>query len=343
MNRARVDTERDLIRGALIRLAAVGVLVEQVAMDTGAGDTGAGARVRMTTPTGRTQVYEVRVKQRVSPAVAAQAPGAGRTLLVSPHVPESVAELLRQRDVHFVDSAGNIYLRLEGLLVDVRGRKGPPSARPAEPGRPLRAFKASGLRILFMMLADPDMARRNLREIAEALGMSLGTVQWVRKELEEHGYFDPAERALYRTGDLLDRWVEAYALELFPQLTLGRFEAADPRWWANAGKDLRAEGAQWGGETAAHFLHGRLLPGRAIVYASRIPDGLAGTYRFRKAWAGEGNVEIRERFWPAQTRELTVPTPLVYADLIASRDPRQLEAAAALREHDDLLRRLDGR
>jgi hypothetical protein len=66
-------------------------------------------------------------------------------------------------------------------------------------------------------------------------------------------------------------------------------------------------------------------------------------YRLRKA-AGEGDVEVRQRFWHLDDRreELTVPTPLVYADLVASADPRQLEAAAHLRGHDDLLRRLDG-
>jgi hypothetical protein len=64
-------------------------------------------------------------------------------------------------------------------------------------------------------------------------------------------------------------------------------------------------------------------------------------YRFRKA-DGDGGVEIRQRFWHLPTdSSLTVPSPLIYGDLIASGDPRLAEAAADLRENDALLQRLD--
>jgi hypothetical protein len=73
-----------------------------------------------------------------------------------------------------------------------------------------------------------------------------------------------------------------------------------------------------------------------------VPSRLAVAHRFRKA-DGPGDVEIRQRFWhlPADGSDILVPAPLVYADLIASGEPRQLEAAAHLREHDAHLRRLD--
>jgi alkylation response protein AidB-like acyl-CoA dehydrogenase len=82
-------------------------------------------------------------------------------------------------------------------------------------------------------------------------------------------------------------------------------------------------------------------PKRAVIYAAEVPKGLATEFRFRKS-DGEGNVEVRQHFWhlPADL-SLTVPTPLIYADLVASADPRLAEAAADLRESDALLRPLD--
>jgi hypothetical protein len=138
------------------------------------------------------------------------------------------------------------------------------------------------------------------------------------------------------------RWVEAYAFDLWPRLTLGNFEASDPSWWTKADEAMRATDAQWGGETAAPLLNAHLRPGKAVIYALALPKQLIIDYRLRKSSA-DGNVEIRKRFWnfPGSRAQLTVPSPLIYADLIASGDPRQLEAAADLREHDELLRRLD--
>jgi len=243
--------------------------------------------------------------------------------------------------MRYVDSVGNMYLQGEGLLLDVRGRRGPTTASPGNPGQALRAFKPSGLKVIFVLLADPHLITAPYREIAQASGVSLGTVHWVLNELEVAGYATAAPRQLYRTRHLLDRWVEAYTFDLWPRLILARFDAMDPIWWTRADEALRAADAQWGGETAAHQLDQRLRPERAVVYAPEVPRQLAAEFRFRKT-EGDGGVEVRQRFWhfPADP-SLTVPTPLIYADLAASADPRLAEAARNLRERDALLQRLD--
>lgn len=190
-------------------------------------------------------------------------------------------------------------------------------------------------------MADPNLVAATYRELARASGVSLGTVHWVWNELEVAGYGTTAPRGLYRTRNLLDRWVEAYSLDLSPRLNLARFDATDPTWWRKADDALRSSNAQWGGETAVHRLDRRLLPKRAVIYASEVPKKLAVEFRFRKA-EGEGGVEVRQRFWNLPVDpSLTVPTPLIYADLVASADPRLAEAAANLRKTDALLQRLD--
>ena len=50
---------------------------------------------------------------------------------------------------------------------------------------------------------------------------------------------------------------------------------------------------------------------------------------------------VRALWWTPDSGALVAPTPLIYADLLASDDPRQIEIAAELRRTDALLRRLD--
>jgi hypothetical protein len=285
------------------------------------------------------------VKPRVSPtsAAAVTATTDRHLLVVSPYISAAVADIWRRQNIHYVDSAGNMFLRWPGLLVDVRGRPQPPPRRVH--AGPLRAFQPSGLRVLFVLLSEPDLIRRGYRDIAMCSSMSLGTVQLVLKELEQAGHLHTGDdgRRLHRAPRLFDRWVEAYGLDLYPRLSLGHFDSADDRWWTRADEAVRAEGALWGGELAAHLVNPHLRPAKATIYAAGLPRKLILDHRLRTADAG-GNVEIRQQFWrlPRQPARPIVPSTLIYADLIASGDPRQLEAAADLREHDDLLGRLYG-
>jgi hypothetical protein len=331
----RQDSE--LLDATMAHLEAAGVDVAEVL--PGSGDYDALLELRVA---GQTYAYEVQLKHRASPASAhvnRPAPGR-RQLVVAPHISDKVSEALREQDVHYADSVGNMYLRGQGLLLDIRGRRGP-TTRPGAADQPLRTFKPSGLKVVFALMADPDLVTATYREIARASDVSLGTVHWVLNELEAASYATTAPRRLYRTRNLLDRWVEAYALDLSPRLNLARFDATDPTWWKKADEALRTANAQWGGETAAHRLDPHLLPKRAVIYASEVPKELAIEYRFRKA-ENEGGVEIRQRFWNlSDDPSLTVPTPLIYADLIATADPRLAEAAANLRKTDALLQRLD--
>lgn len=263
--------------------------------------------------------------------------------MVVDHAIEATAAIWRAQDVHFVDTAGNMYLRWPDLVIDIRGRRRAPAVRDLlTPGRPRAAFKSAGLKVVFMLLCDPKTLRLPVRAAGEASGVAHGTVQNVYRELETTGYLDGERRTLHRTRDLFNQWVEGYILNLWPRLPLGRFTAPDPSWWTSSDDQLAQLGGQWGGETAAYHHDDHLRPSRAIAYVTSIPRELIAKNRFRKA-EGEGDVEFRHRFWnfDAAERPLTVPTPLVYADLIASADPRQHEAATKLRGSDEVLRRID--
>jgi hypothetical protein len=158
----------------------------------------------------------------------------------------------------------------------------------------------------------------------------------VLEGLVERGHLTPEgtpERRLLAPQRLAEEWVLLYPVRLRPKLVVGRFTAPDPGWWQAARIDPRR--AVWGGEVAADRLTGRLKPGRQTLYVWGPPDEILLTNRLRPD--ERGDVEILEAFWrPAEkggTDTADVAPPLlVYADLMATGDPRNVEVARLVRE-----------
>lgn len=293
--------------------------------------------------------YGARLVENVTAAGLARLdPSSGRLgmLVVAPYVSASMAAKCRALHIEFADAEGNMYLRLPDALLDVEGRR--PSTPPGRPDAD-RLFRPSGLKVVFALLCDPDLASAPFRTLTEEARTSLGSVAKVMDALVAEGYVEehPAGRRLHRTHRLFDRWVEAFHSTLRPRLTLGWYDTDDPATWLSPHTDVSEYGAQYGGEVAAAVLRQRLRPGSALVYTDGPTRALVHRYRLRPA-ARSGLVELRARFWGdrvGMTSPLPwcVPTPLVYADLVASDEARQVEEARLLRETDDVLRRIDAR
>lgn len=86
-----------------------------------------------------------------------------------------------------------------------------------------------------------------------------------------------------------------------------------------------------GGEVAADRLTHTLRPAAFTIYAREPIAKLVAELRLR-ARPG-GRVEILDVFWnlpPEANYPDVVPAPLVYADLLATRDGRNVEAARIL-------------
>lgn len=194
-----------------------------------------------------------------------------------------------------------------------------------------------------MLLSDREASNRTYREIAAASGASIGTVQRVMEELTDIGQLEKRgkQRRLHRVRSLFDQWVEAYTLRLYPSLQLGEYWGERIHAHLDTGSAIEQYDAQWGGESAVALQSQYLRPGSLIVYAPATPAGLLSSWRLRRAET-EGNVFVRQRFWGRSTFPGPfVPSTLVYADLVASGDARQNEAASRLRANDALLRYVD--
>jgi len=255
-------------------------------------------------------------------------------LLVAPYITPPMAERLREAGAQFLDTAGNAYLQQDEprFFVFVAGRK-PEAPLPAE--RPIKAFRAAGLKVIFPLLCRPDALEATYREIAEMAGVALGTVAQtladlrrlglLRKTRDGHGFRD--------RGKLIDMWVDAYTRELRPRLKPRRYRVADPDWWKKKG--VLPDGVWLGGEAGGALLTKYLRPEIITIYGEDVLKKLGRELRLAKD--EDGVLEVLETFWAFEPGEVIpgyrlVPPLLVYADLVATADVRNLETAGMIRE-----------
>lgn len=269
-----------------------------------------------------------------------------RSLLVTEHVTPPVAARLRAERQQFADAAGNAFLEGPRILVYVVGRKRPNVHGAA---RGAAAFTTTGLKILFALMCDPELAGAPHRAVAAASGVALGAVPGVLRDLRDAGHLLVAGRArrLDANKRLLDAWALAYAQRLRPKTLVAAYEApalADWNHWA-----LDPKNARWGGEPAAHVLVRHLKPGVLTLYAEKLPPRLVVERRLALARPGMSaaadlrpRLEVRKPFWGKALRTdpnaTTVPPVLVYADLLATGEARCLETARMI--YDRFLARL---
>lgn len=274
-------------------------------------------------------------------AITEQMKANGTKLLITEYVGPDLADRLKAQDLQFADTAGNAFLHGPGLLVWVKGSR--PARTPEDDLRmdlrkrtAARAFEPAGVKILFALLCDPQLVNRPYREIADKAGVAHGTVGWVMAELPHRGYLqnfgpDAGGRKLKQVEHLLGEWAAAYARKLRPNLILGRYRAKNPDWWIDF--DPAKYGAVLGAEPAAAKITKHLRPHVITVYADTTPPRMLVDAGLRPD--PEGKVEVARRFWHFETdntKKGLAPLPLIYADLLATGDPRNIETAGLIRE-----------
>jgi hypothetical protein len=254
-------------------------------------------------------------------------------LLITRYVPPPVADLLKELDVPFIDTAGNVFINDPPLYVFIKGNKPGEELRP-EPIQ--RIFRPAGLQALFALLCNPGLEDEPFREIAKAADVALGTVNAVVKELEKMGYLiDMGRRGrrLVKKDHLLKRWVTAYPEQLKPKKFIGQFKANEYDWWEEV--EIQDFGAYWGGEIAAAYLTKHLIPEMVTVYTTEPLGKLVLQNKLKKD--PNGNVEILNVFWKfGHNRDYTglVHPILIYADLMATADERNVETAEIIYENE---------
>jgi len=249
-----------------------------------------------------------------------------KVMVVTREVTAELAERFRENNIQFVDEAGNAYINQPPIYIFIKGNRKERAAAAPVKGR---AFKQTGLKVLFAFLCNPGLQNEPYRTIAARTGVALGMVNWVMGELKELGFLLEMGRGrdrrikLIERERLLERWVTAYAEQLRPRLFHGRYRGPDG-WWNNAA--LQPEVALWGGEVAAAKLTGYLKPQEITMYVDKgNPAAVLTACRLKKD--PEGDVELLYRFWQPDTvaphHDMVHPI-LIYADLMATGNQRSL-------------------
>lgn len=322
------QTERQLLDAVLAKAPQLGITAAIERHDVPIRDRLADAYVRI--GHGRNhRTYAAEVKKGLRPATLGAVlhqieRNEKPPLLITDYVTPPLAETLRARNIAFLDAAGNAYLNQPPLYVWVKGER--PAEMPRTSKVKGRAFQASGLKVLFALLCNPDWIAQPYRELAQLAGVAHGTVGWVMADLPALGCVAEieGERRLLKPDLLLKHWAEAYARTLRAKLVIGQFRADQPQWWKTA--QPQKYGLVFGGEVAAERRTRILQPETVTLYGELADPRLLTDHKLRKD--PEGPIEILRRFWnfPTDNAELT-PDPLIYADLLNIGDARCLEAA----------------
>lgn len=256
-------------------------------------------------------------------------------LLVAPRITNEIADKCRELKIQFIDAAGNVYLQNPSLYILVKGLRPFEEDSNTMDQEGKRAGTATHLRICFALLCKPELLNAPYREINKIAGVALGTIGWVFVDLNARGYAtgDKGEggRILLEKQRLMQEWVTNYPIKLRPKLNQRRFRAPTADWWKQL--DVTQYGAQWGAEVAAAELTGHLRPHTFTLYfhkTNRQQNLTKFVVDHKLRPDAQGDIEILDTFWEFEDENPipnTVPPLLIYADLIATLDPRNLETA----------------
>lgn len=270
-------------------------------------------------------------------------------LVVASQIGPSVAKLLRDRNIAFMDAAGNAFIAGSGLHVWISGKR--TEVKQAVTG----LHRQNAVKVIFALLTDPCLDKDSgeallnspVRVLAKAANVAMGSVGNVLVNLRSMGFLleDDEGRRLVERERLIELWATDYLARLRHRLIHHRYRMASPREWENL--PPLPQDAWWGGQVAGARLTRHLRPEKITIYARTLPD--EWVVRAKLQPDPEGNVEVLTPFWGDNMTALWKHGPLiqpskcvhpllVYADLLANGEERSSETAKRI--YDTYLRHL---
>ncbi|MGB3414959.1 MAG: type IV toxin-antitoxin system AbiEi family antitoxin [Microbacteriaceae bacterium] len=290
-----------------------------------------------------TVIYTQQMTFSALKLLAPEAQSQPYTLILGQRISAKSAEIFRTLGINFLDQAGNMFMRFDDVLIDIRGRR---LAKSPESNEYQTAISSSNLfsekrsQVIFSLLSWPDLMNSPIRKIAETARVSVGQVQSTLTLLSSAGFI---ENTLYNEGkrfllrkNLIDQWVAAYPIGLGTKLKINSFYG-DISWMKNSADDEILFSGEW-------VIPELIRPITLTMYTNQSVAHLALKYRWRTDH--KPNIFVRRQFWkhPAEKSDFpvrfetnTVPPLLIYADLLASGEPRQISAAKEFRLQNDQL------
>ncbi|MDF7659175.1 type IV toxin-antitoxin system AbiEi family antitoxin [Erwiniaceae bacterium L1_54_6] len=243
-------------------------------------------------------------------------------LLVCNRLTPDLAAFCASQKINFLDSAGNTRIQVPGLYLIVEGRY---EKKTVSSGRKM----AEGvMKLLFVLLSDPDTLNNTYRRLAELSGISLGMVSKAFDYLENQRYYRKAQggRRLMKEEELVALWINDYTSALRPKLK--QLYAEFPESWEQLA--LLPDEYSGGEIVAAELSEGYLFPSTGIVYT---PHPLLQ----RRKELGlkpvrHGGLQLITCFWGSFKLNDRARTILCMAELLGSGDDRNREVARIIND-----------
>lgn len=253
-------------------------------------------------------------------------------LVFGDRITERTARSFRELGVQYLDAAGNALIAFDDVLIDIRGRRQMIDVPADQRERSTNLFSARRARVIFALLAWPELASASVREVAATADVSAGLAHESLNLLQDGGYLDPGLGLRGPAAEgLLDLWVAAYPAGLARTLSVAQFGGSIEGFEATGDEPVYLSG-----ESAVPEL---LRPISLTIYLAAFDPRLAIKNRWRTD--DRTNIWVRRKFWniPLGHRAwsgqvMRAPWPLIYADLMATGESRQLEAARHLKEEN---------
>jgi len=255
-------------------------------------------------------------------------------ILIAKYISKDAATELKNREINYIDIAGNAYIKNNELAILVEGQK----SVSKEKTNQSRAFQEAGIKIIFYLLLRPENLQHSYREIAENANVSIGSVSNVMAELEDLNFLIKTKdkRVLKNKTDLLERWMVAFNTVLRPRIVRTKMKFLNPQAAAEWKKlELRKYTGNilWGGEPGGAILTNYLKPEKFVIFTNYDLPTIAKNLKFVPDQ--EGEIEILQKFWKCVNDKPNIaPALLIYTDLINSGLSRNMETAKIILDNE---------
>lgn len=319
--------------------AAIGQFRDATGLDAFHIDSHANSQDLIATFQGNSKAirYVVEIKRKVDRystlSMSHQSSSIVPTLLVCEQMTHNLAMHCRTIGQQYIDTAGNAFITDDhDVFIFIAGRKAPQQFASKNSTATL---PPAALRLAFAYLSDRTLIHAPYRHLSEALNMSVGAVSNAVEALSGRGFLVGAakeKRGVIARGRLLEEWAAGYLARIRPKFIVQRFSSE--RLSELDGWKPSLHRSAWSGEKAADLITKHLKPAFYTIYVDTAhPDELASLVKQHRLRADpNGNIEILQPFWNMAKLPSYpgVPLPIIYADLLSSLDPRNINVASEI-------------
>lgn len=251
-------------------------------------------------------------------------------IVVSDFIANESKEVFKNNKINYLDTSGNAFIFSKKLRVLIEGRK---KSKNEVNNSSAKIFQEAGIKLIYVLLTNPEASKCSLRELAANAGIALGSVSNIMKELEEENFIikTSKERKLKNRDELLQKWVAAYNEVLKPKLFRKAYQIKNA---SDLVMNNSIASYQIGGELAAAEITNYLKPKDYEIYYS--DELIDFSKQFKLIPDTNGNLKIYNKFWVDETdtnNNRIVSKLLIYADLMGTNNDRNRETAQMILEN----------